>query len=150
MCGVPQDCIEKYNQLNLSTPCRNLGTQRMGSKNWDFVEIEEVEVVSSYQSEAPGARKLINTSILTPIWRRTFGLPCPREDFPESFISTHIRARMYLSFSEDPETYYTTIFGGTVNKSFPAALNERFLDLQMTACRQIIMRHYPHLGFAIA
>jgi hypothetical protein len=150
MYGVPLDCIKPHNQVDLSTPCRNLGSHTIGSRFWDLVEIEEVKVVSGYESDSPGARKLVNNSILTPLWRRTFGLPRTRPDFPESFIRTDIRARLYLSFSEDAESYHTVIFGGTVNKSFPSSLNERFLDLQLTACRAIISRHYPHLGFTAA
>lgn len=146
--GVPLECIEPYNHIDLSTPCRNLGVQTIGSRSWDLVEIEEVDVVSGYQSDSPNARKLVNNSILTPLWRRTFGLPRSRPDFPESFIGTRIRGRLFLSFSEDADSYHTLFFGGTVNKSFAASLNERFLDLQLAACREVIKRHYPHFGFS--
>ncbi len=148
MYGVPEDCIEPYNKLDLSTPCRNLGRHAIGQRMWDSIEIEEVEVVSAYESGTSGARRLVYNSILTPLWRRTFGLPCPRPDFPQSFISTKLRARIYMSFSEDEDSYHTVLFGGTVNKSFPESLNEGFLELQMRACRQTIERHYAHLGFA--
>ena len=148
MYGVPEDCIELYNKLDLSTPCRNLGRVVIGRRSWDYTEIEEVEVVSAYESDTPSARRLVYNSILTPVWRRTFGLPCPRPDFPQSFISTKLRARIYMSFSEDEDSYHTVIFGGTVNKSFPALMNQRFLELQMQACRETIERHYAQLGFA--
>ncbi len=36
-----------------------------------------------HESNAPNARRLVNNSILTPMWRRTFGLPHPRPDYPE-------------------------------------------------------------------
>lgn len=148
MYGVPKDCIEPYDHVNLATPCRNLGRMAIGQRLWDLIEIEEIEVVSAYESDAPGARRLVNNSKLTPIARRTFGLPCPRPDFPQSFISTKLLARLYMSFSEGEDSYHTVLFGGTVNKSFPASLNERFLELQMQACRETIERHYPKLGFA--
>lgn len=147
MYGVPEDCIEPYNRLD-PTPWQDLGRVMIGQKMWDSIEIEEVEVVSAYQSAASGARRLVYNSILTPLWRRTFGLPCPRPDFPQSFIGTKLRAQIYMSFSEDEDSYHTVLFGGTVNKSFPASLNERFLELQMQACREVIERHYPQLGFA--
>lgn len=146
MYGVPEDCIEPYNKVDPSTPCRNLGRLPIGQRSWDSIEIED-EAVSAYESETPGARGLVYNSMLTPLWRRTFGLPCPRPDFQQSFISTKLRGRMYMSFSEDEDSYHTVIFGGTVNKSFPASLNERFLELQMQACRETIERHYPRLGF---
>jgi hypothetical protein len=148
MYGVPEDCIEPYNKPDLSTPCRNLGRLAIGHRLWDSIEIEEVEVVSAYQSGTSGAQRLVYNSILTPMWRRTFGLPCPRPDFPQSFIGTKLLARIYMSFSEDEDSYHTVLFGGTVNKSFPASLNGRFLQLQMQACRETIERHYAHLGFA--
>ncbi len=66
-----------------------------------------------------------------------------------SFIATKLLARIYMGFTEDSDRYHTVLFGGTVNKSFPAALNERFLNLQMKACREVIVRHYPQLGFAV-
>lgn len=151
MYGVPADCIAPFTGIDFAnTPCLNLGRQAVGGRFWDFVEIDNVEAVSAYESDAPGARKLTNNSILSPLWRRTFGLPCPRPDYPRSFISTRLRARIYLSFSEDAYYYHTAIFGATINKSFPAPLNERFLDLQLEACRLVISRHYPRLGFATA
>lgn len=127
MYGVPEDCIEPYNRLD-PTPWQNLGRVMIGQTMWDSIEIEDVEVVSAYESGASDARRLVYNSVLTPLWRRTFGLPCPRPDFSQSFISTKLRAQMYMSFSEDQDSYHTVLFGGTVNKSFPAALNERFLD----------------------
>lgn len=148
MYGVPEDCIALHNELPAVPPCHHLGRETIGRKQWDLIEVEEVEVVSGYESNAPNARRLVNNSILTPVWRRTFGLPRPRADYRESFFSTRLLARIYLTFSEDDDSYHTVLFGGTVNKSFPAALNERFLDLQMQACRDVIVRHYPQLGFA--
>jgi hypothetical protein len=59
-----------------------------------------------------------------------------------------LRARMYLSFSEDDDYYHTVIFGGTVNKSVPGSLNEKFFQLQVEACAKIIAKHYPQLGFS--
>jgi hypothetical protein len=148
MYGVPLDCISPFNNIDLaSTPCQHLGREVIGSRSWDLVRVDNVEVGSAYESDAPGARRLVNNTLLTPVWRRTFGLPHPRPDFPQSFIPTSMRALMYLSFSEDKDHYYTAIFGGTVNQSFPDALNERFLDLQLKAGREVITRNYPNLGF---
>ncbi len=149
MYGVPEDCIAPYNGIDFSaTPCVHVGRPAIGGRYWDFVEVDQVEAVSAYESNTPGARELVNNSLLSPMWRRTFGLPCPRPDYPTSFISTMLRARMYLSFSEDDDYYHTVIFGGTVNKSFAESFNERFLRLQMEACAQAITKHYPQLGFA--
>lgn len=147
MYGVPEDCIAPYNTIPATLPCRFLGREKIGNRHWDLIEIEEVEVVSGYQSDAPNARRLVNNSIISPVWRRTFGLPSPRPDYPTSFIGTKLMGHIYMSFSEDADNYHTVLFGGTVNKSFPAALNERFLGLQMKACREVIVRHYPQLGF---
>lgn len=149
MYGVPLDRISPFNTIDLpSTPFENIGRRMIGSRTWDLIGIENVEVVSVYESDAPDARRLTNNTFLTSIWRRTFGLPCPRPEFPESFIPTRMRARMYISFNEDDDRYYTTIFGGTVNQSFPDDLNNRFLDLQMNACAEVITQHYPSLGFS--
>ena len=149
MYGVPEDCIAPYNTIPTTLPCRFLRRETIGNRHWDLIELEEVEVVSGYQSDAPNARRLVNNSILSPVWRRTFGLPSPRPDFPTSFIGTKLLGQIYMSFSEDADNYHTVLFGGTVNKSFPAALNERFLGLQMKACREVIVHHYPRLGFPI-
>ena len=148
MYGVPEDCIALHNELPATPPCRWLRRESIGARHWDLIEVEDIEVVSGYESNAPGARRLVDNSILTRMWRRTFGLPHPRPDFPESFISTRLRAQIYMSFSQDEHSYHTVLFGGTVNKAFPPTLNERFLDVQMKACRDVMVRHYPHLGFS--
>jgi hypothetical protein len=150
MYGVPEDCIATYNAIDFGdTPCVNLGRQTIGAHQWDFFEVDKVVAVSSYESGATNARKLVNNSFLSPLWRRTFGLPHPRPDYPQSFIPTILRARIFASFCESEEHYHTTLFGGTINKSFPASMNDLFLELQMSACRQVILEHYSQLGFSI-
>ena len=105
-------------------------------------------MVSAYESDAPAARKLINNSIVTPLWQASFGAPSPQPGFSESFIPTVMRAKMYLSFSENDQYYRTVIFGGTVNDRVSSEDSDEFLGAQFEAIQEVIERHYGHLGFA--
>lgn len=148
MYGVPLDCILPFNDVNMKTiSCTKHPRQQIGARFWDHIELNNVVVASGYQSNRERERRLVNNSIITPIWRRTFGLPHPRPDFPESFVSTNMRAKIYLSFWEDDDFYRTMIIGGTANNSFGQDKNEKFLKAQLKSCHEIIVNHFPTLGF---
>jgi hypothetical protein len=160
--GVPERLIEPYNRVRMDkVRCLDLGRERIpaavgggeAGRYWDVVEVDGVEVVSAYVSGRDG-NKLESPSLLSPLWRLSFGRPNPRGDYPDSFIPTVMRARLYLSHGEGRHprlggVYRTVIFGGTVNTGYrDAEENERFLERQAEAARQVIGRYYPHLGFA--
>jgi len=120
---------------------------------WDQVELDHVEVISAYLSGRDDQVLESPSPVLSPLWRLSFGRPHPRPAYTQSFIPTEMRARLYMSYSQDyhpalGETYRTLIFGGTANNAYPdKAKNERFLDLQMRAVRHVIGKHYSDLGF---
>ncbi len=161
MYGVPARHIEPFDRVDLgAVRCAHLGRERIcGGRTearghyWDSVELDHVEVVSAYLSDGDGEALESPSPLLSPLWRLSFGRPCPRLTHPRSFIPTDMRARLYMSYSEchHPalgESYRTHIFGGTVNNAYPdAEKNGRFLDLQMRALRRVIREHYPDLGF---
>lgn len=149
MYGVPLDAIIPYDALDPDTRCGALGRHTVGSSQWDLVDLDGFSAVSSYQSSAPGAAQLVENTILTPMWRLTFGGPESQPDHDTSFPGTKMHARLYMAFTEDDEAYHTRLFGGTVNKAFDGPDNERLLEEQLAASRGIIETYYPGLGFPV-
>jgi hypothetical protein len=145
MYGVPEESIEPYNGIDVAKmPNRVSPPERVGSSVWHRLVIDDVEVASTYESDARGAAQLETHTPLVDVWRYSFGLPNPQRDWGESFIPSTLRAAMWMSYWEDEDAYHTTIFGGTRPKDGP----EAFLDAQLAAVRTVMERGYPKLGFA--
>jgi hypothetical protein len=120
--------------------------ERIGDSLWHRLVIDAVEVASTYESDAPDARRLETNTVLEDVWRHSFGMPNPQPDRSESFIGTRLRASMWMAYREDEEAFHTTIFGGTLNEGS----DEAFLAGQLAAVRAVMERSYPDLGFPSA
>jgi hypothetical protein len=119
------------------------------------VLLDGVEVVSAYVSEQDGQKLVMNDRFWTPIWRSIFGPSEPSDEFPKSFIPTHMKAEIYMAFVERYDrdlrerAYSTLIFGATVNRDYPnAEENEAFMQAQLASLRKVIEKSYPTSGFA--
>jgi hypothetical protein len=99
--------------------------------------------VSTYESDAHDAARLITNSRIDDIWRRAFGRPNPQRDRPTSFLPTTLRAEVHMAYFEDEDAYHTVICGGTAT----VPVDQEFLAAQMTAIRAVIESGYPDCGF---
>lgn len=148
MYGVPLEHVQRFDQPDAGTRTSDLGRVTVGTKQWDLVDVDGFSAVSAYQSGAKGAAKLVDNTSLTPLWRTTYGEPRSVEGFDESFFGTMMRAKLYMSFREDAASFSTYLFGGTVNKAFDGKGNDHFMDVQLEACRKVMLEYYPGLGFS--
>jgi hypothetical protein len=117
----------------------------VGASNWHRVSMSGVKVASGYQSDAPGAQQLVENSILTPTWQRSFGLPCPRPEYTTSFVPTVLQSALFMTYDEDDTAYRTLMFGGTAGVGADAT----FLQAQVDAAVATITVHYPDAGFPL-
>ncbi|APR87185.1 hypothetical protein A7982_12534 [Minicystis rosea] len=147
MYGVPLDAIVPYDAPDPDVRCATMGREKVGRSQWDLVDLDGFSAVSAYQSSAPGAAQLVENTILTPMWRLTFGEPESLPGRDTSFLGTKMHARLYMAFTEDEGAYHTYLFGGTVNKAFDGPENTRLLEEQLASCRGIIEGYYSSLGF---
>jgi hypothetical protein len=144
MYGVPDDVVERYVGVDSSSmPVTRRPPERVGDTLWHPLVIDQVEVASTYESDADGARRLVTNTLLEDVWRHSFGQPNPQPDWTESFVPTRLRASMWMAYWEDDTAYHTTIFGGTLGEGS----EEDFLGVQLDAVRTVIERSYPTLGF---
>jgi hypothetical protein len=90
--------------------------ERIGGSLWHPLTIDSVEVASTYESEARGARRLVTNTILADVWRDSFGMPSPQPEWTESFVATKLRASVWMAYREDADAFQTTIFGGTLTE----------------------------------
>jgi hypothetical protein len=145
MYGVPEGVVERYIGVD-PLPVSRRPPERIGDSLWHPLVIDRVEVASTYESDAPGAQKLVTNTVLEDVWRHSFGMPNPQPDWPESFLGTRLRAAMWMSYREDEEAFHTTIFGGTLGEGS----EQGFLDMQLNAVRAVMERSYPDLGFPVS
>jgi hypothetical protein len=156
MYGVPEAAILPYNAIDPSAvTVEHRGRIQIGRSYWDRVLLDGVEVVSAYVSEQDGQKLVMNDRFWTPIWRSIFGPSEPSDEFPKSFIPTHMKAEIYMAFVERYDrdlrerAYSTLIFGATVNRDYPnAEENEAFMQAQLASLRKVIEKSYPTSGFA--
>jgi hypothetical protein len=155
MYGVPESAILPYNRVDPSAVKIVIHPRaRIGRSYWDHLSLDGVEVVSAYVSGQDGQKLVTADRVWTPIWRSLFGPSEPSEAHPKSFIPTHMRAEIYMSFvaryDRDlrEQAYSTLIFGATVNADYAdAAENEAFLQAQLAAVREVIEKSYATSGF---
>jgi hypothetical protein len=154
--GVPEASILPLNQIDLE----GLGFSPKGRVRkegwdgaWDLADIGKLEVVSPYS--ASGGRDYAPLGAVTALlWRLSFGT-FREQVAPESFPSTSLRLRAYLSFRRTTDArgepvYQTLVFGATINRDYDGvdpAENARFLELQMRALEGLIGRERG-VGFA--
>lgn len=144
--GVPEDVCRQYTVIDMSKVTFEPTTLvRCGNSQWHQVTMSGVEVASAYQSDAPGARQLVQNSPLTADWRTAFGLPCPRPEYPTSFIPTTLSSSLFMTYSEDDAGYHTLMFGGTAGVDTEPG----FLQAQVAAAASTIKAHYPDDGFPL-
>jgi hypothetical protein len=148
MYGVPLRAIEPYNGIDLSriSTVQAPRPERIGRTLWHRATLDGVDCVSTYQSDARGAARLVTNSLIDEVWRRAFGLPNPRPDARESFVPTTLRAEVRMSYREDDARYRTLICGGTA----VAPVDEELLAAQMAAVQAVTEDRYADFGFSEA
>ena len=144
MYGVPSDAVQRFVDVDMSKiQVPEFPPERIGNSLWHRIGLRGVEVVSAYESEAPGAPRLVDNSVLAPIWRASFGGPFPQEKFADSFPGTTLDGDVWMAYHEDEDWWHTLIFGGSCESGVP----RDFIDAQLEACRAVIEAHYSDLGF---
>jgi hypothetical protein len=143
MYGVPMEAIEPYNKVDPVKSVQEPDAEPIGNTLWHRAAVEGVIAVSTYESDAGGALRLVTNSHIDDVWRRAFGLPNPQSNQPDSFVPTTLRAEFRMAYAEDEDAYHTVICGGTAT----VPVDRDFLDAQMTAIRATIERSYPDCGF---
>lgn len=147
MYGVPEPDVLPCDGVDMSEiPASQADAGTLGATRWHYARVGNVEFVSAYESDAPGAARLVDNSLLSPTWRRSYGEPAPRPAHTTSFPPTRLDAELYIAYWEDEASFHTVMFGGTA----PVGADPRFLALQMDASRAVVERSYPTLGFAPA
>jgi hypothetical protein len=146
MYGVPLEKIEPYGAIDPVDTHQEPAPVPIGNTLWHTATIEKAICVSTYESDAPGAARLVRNSVIDEVWRRAFGLPNPQEGNSDSFVPTTLRARLHMAYSEDDDAYHTMICGGTAVVTAKA----EFLATQMTAVETVIETGYPDAGFPSA
>jgi hypothetical protein len=143
MYGVPEEAIKPYNKVDPVESAQKPEAELIGRTLWHSAAVEGVKCVSTYESGAAGAARLVTNSQIDPVWRRAFGLPNPQPDHPASFVPTTLRAEFLMAYAEDEAAYHTVICGGTAT----VPVDRDFLDTQMAAIRAAIQRSYSDCGF---
>ena len=146
MYGVPEDLAEECSQPDDDPQLDQSAAAQIGESLWHLVSVGNLQFVSAYESDVPGAGRLRDNSLLSGVWRRCYGAPCPCSGFTQSFIPTTMDTQIYMSYWEDDEAFHTTMFGGSARKS----PDRGFLDCQLAAVRAVIERTHPELGFPLA
>lgn len=141
MYGVPRSAVDRHNAIE-ATPGEQQ-TTRIGDTLWHGASLGDVVCVSTYESDADGAERLVENSKIDDIWQRAFGLPNPQPGMAQSFVPTTLYAELYMAYQEDDVAYHTVICGGTAN----VGADERFIGAQMAAIRTVIENAYPTCGF---
>jgi hypothetical protein len=163
MYGVPTEAIEPYMTVPDGATVDCLDNREIGMSEWHQVRLNNVRVASCYQSDAPGAARLVGRGPLGQVWRDSFGLPCPRPDRTESFFSTELCGHLYMAYSWEPEgpgegrddrpaMFHTYMFGATVWWDDPLRdddFKEDFLQAQLEAIRKLMAGAYGARGFPI-
>ena len=144
--GVPAAVCTQYSAVDMTKINPHPTTiATIGTSQWHQVVIDGIVVASCYQSDAPGAAKLVENTSAMQIWDRSFGLPCPRPEYTVSFIPTTLTASLDMAYWEDADGFHTLVFGGTCGPKPPAG----FLAAQMTAVQGVMAKAFPGAGFPV-
>jgi hypothetical protein len=157
MYGVPEAEIQPYNGIDSSRVIfKQLTREKIGNSYWDHIQIDGVEVVSAYVSGRDGKHLVETDAIWTPVWRALFGPSQPKPEFAHSFIPTHMRAEIFMAYSEhdndanlnEQRAFSTLMFGATINTDYADwGENEEFLGAQRESIRNVIASDYADAGF---
>jgi hypothetical protein len=148
MYGVPIAVVTPFDAPDPGVVCTTGPRTTIAGRQWDVADVDGFATVSAYQ--ATGSTQLVDNTVLTPLWRVTYGEARNVAGYPTSFVGATMHARLYMAFAEDDDNFHTYLFGGTVNKAFDTDGNTAFLAAQMAASAEVITAHYPTLGFAAA
>ena len=144
--GVPEHAILPYNDLKPPSFYKpQVNITNVGSKSFHAVSLSNVTVVSAYESDTPGADKLVKNTDFWFFWHEAFGLPGGKKGFDTSFIPTTMKAKFYMAYFESEEYYHTVMFGGVANQERKDA--DILLDVELGALRDVITSHYYNLGW---
>jgi hypothetical protein len=143
MYGVPRAAIDPHNGTDPVATEQRPEPERIGETLWHSAAIEGVTCVSTYESDTPGAGRLVTNSLIDDVWRRAFGLPNPQRGSDVSFVPTTLRAEFHMAYTADDAAYHTLICGGTAR----VPVDRELLDAQMAAIRTVIETGYPACGF---
>ena len=143
MYGVPSEAIDPFNKVDQVATDAAPAPELIGTTLWHHASVEGVRCVSTYESKARGAARLVTNSFIDDVWRRAFGLPNPQPDQPTSFVPTTLRAEFLMAYFEDADAYHTVICGGTAT----VPVDEDFLAAQMQVIRAVIADGYGDRGF---
>lgn len=146
MYGVPAQWCRDYSHVEMAeisiTP---ITTVTIGTSRWHATSLSGIEVATCYQSDAPGAATLIHNTIASGPWEQSYGTPCPRPEYPTSFIPNVLATEVRMSYWEDAVGFHTLVFGGTAGvRSDPV-----FLAAQVAAAETMIADFYPGNGFPL-
>jgi hypothetical protein len=143
--GIPLDAIEAADALDRRSPFKGvpMKPKKIGNTWWHHIAIRGFVVASTYESDHPGAAQLRRNSVLSGLWRRYFGPPCPRPGHDTSFIATKLDAELFMAYHEADDTFHTSMFGGTIAEGEPPGL----LTAQLAAVEKVMEKCYPDLGF---
>ncbi|MGO8871693.1 MAG: alkaline phosphatase family protein [Acidimicrobiales bacterium] len=142
--GVPEEALRPYDHVQVDpSGYDDRGLVEIGGRQWHRVDLHDVEVASCYESDAPGAAKLVTNTIVQGTLRESFGYPDPQPDHPRSFIPKKLDAALHMAYFEDDTCYHTLIFGGTAHSGEDRGL----LDAEVEATVAVIAGHYARCGF---
>jgi hypothetical protein len=142
--GVPPSACEQFGSVEVgdvqATPQLTID---IGGRRWHRLTLAGLQVVSCYQSNAPGAAVLVDNTPAAAVWREAFGQPCPRPNFDKSFVATDITATFEMACWEDANAFHTIFFGGTSGTSTAPG----FIAAQLQATESVITNFYADRGF---
>ena len=142
--GVPEDALEPYCHIDPASDANvDHGLVEIAGRRWRHVDLLGVEVASSYVSGHPGARQLVDNTVVSAMLHEGFGYPDPRPGYDTSFIPTRLDATLHMAYVADDEYFHTLIFGGTAH----AGADRPLLDAAVEATKVVISEHYPGFGF---
>jgi hypothetical protein len=151
--GVPADAIGPYDVVDMSqVRWPPVVRTRVGGRGWDLIDAPGLQVVGPMRANGDTRDFSDMVRLVGAAWRFAFGRYDKRVDAPKSFAGTSMFVRLYSSYSEEAKpggeaVYKTHMFGGTINEGYrDVAENDRFLNLQLRAVEQMMLRD-PTLGF---
>jgi phospholipase C len=142
--GVPETVLWPYDRVSVhSNDYTDGGMEEIGGRWWHRIDLLGVEVASAYVSDAPGALRLVDNTVVAGMIRDSFGYPQSDPLHPNSFIPKRLDAALRMAYFEDDDGYHTLIFGGTAHTGRDAGL----LQAEVDAVEAVIAGHYAERGF---
>ncbi|MBN1700150.1 MAG: hypothetical protein JW881_21745 [Spirochaetales bacterium] len=167
--GVQGEIVEQYDTTGNSGghETETVGKISIGTKMWDVVVLEYIEVVSTYCPKSERTSRLkMNSAYYTPLWQNRLNpygvypeksviIPAPDHRQREPFFPVRMKAKILSTYKKEYDgefgydVYRTFMFGGTICEAYhDKKENERFLEAQMKALKKVIYRHFRDIGFS--